>query len=148
MKGGDMIDGGLIANHPGLMAYYEVEHFLKCNMDSVKMLHIGTLSAGKTTSGRFTNSAYIFQWFFGRDPMELSISAQERATNFMLKFTLKDRLYTIDEVPAKEKANSFALDKANKRAQLLLLQTANSSFQKHARELERQGFISRKGEDQ
>ncbi len=123
-----MVDGGLVANHPGLYACIEAERFLNMDSQSYKLLHIGTMSSGITDVCKTVNSGFLTRW---RGKLfDLSISAQEAATENILKFKLgPDRYMKIDVTPPKEQVKFIALDKANPKAQQILSQQARSAYQ-------------------
>lgn len=123
-----MVDGGLVANHPGLYACIEAEQFLNMGSQPYKLLHIGTMSSGITDVCNTVNSGFLTRW---RGKLfDLSISAQEAATENILKFKLgPDRYMKIDVTPPKEQVKSIALDKANPKAQQILSQQARDAYQ-------------------
>ena len=128
LAGSYMVDGGLVANHPGLYACIEAEKFLNIGEQPYKLLHIGTMSSGITDVCKTVNSGFLTRW---RGKLfDLSISAQEAATENILKFKLgPDRYMKIDVTPPKEQVKFIALDKANPKAQQILSQQARFAYQ-------------------
>lgn len=129
LSGCYMVDGGLVANHPGYYACIEAEKYLGVSKDSYCLLHIGTMSSGVTDACRWKNSGFLPKW---RSKLfDLAISAQEAATENVIKFQLgNDRYFKIDVEPPKEQIKYIALDKASKKTQEILAQQAQSAFQK------------------
>lgn len=128
LAGSYMVDGGLVANHPGLYACIEAEKFLNIGEQPYKLLHIGTMSSGITDVCKTVNSGFLTRW---RGKLfDLLISAQEAATENILKFKLgPDRYMKIDVTPPKEQVKFIALDKANPKAQQILSQQARFAYQ-------------------
>jgi len=123
-----MVDGGLVANHPGIYACIEAEKFLGLANDSYKLLHIGTMSSGITDACASVGSGFV-KW--GGALFDLSISAQEKATENILNFKLgKERYLKIDVEPPKDQIKYIALDKAGAKSKEVLSQQATSAFQK------------------
>lgn len=122
-----MVDGGLVANHPGQYACIEAEKYLSLKSDSLRLLHIGTMSSGITSACERTGSGFLTQWR-GR-LFDLSISAQEAATENILNFELGKRYFKIDVEPPKEQIKYVALDKATEKAMDVLSQQAHSAYQ-------------------
>ena len=60
---------------------------------------------------------------------DLSISAQEGATENILNFELGNRYFKIDVEPPKEQIKYVALDKATEKAMDVLSQQAHSAYQ-------------------
>jgi patatin-like phospholipase/acyl hydrolase len=126
---GDFVDGGLVANHPGLFACIEAQQFFNINQNDIKQLHIGTLSNKCTSSGKksFLKSG-VLQW--GLKLVELTFSCQEQSVHQILKFLLKDNYYSIDEQISDIQTKSIGLDKINETAQKILIQIAGIASQR------------------
>lgn len=145
---GDMVDGGLIANHPGVFAMVEAKRFLSIREDNIRMLHIGTMSSGKTSPGGSPNFG-IVNWFWPiAKPrlIELMLSSQEMATNNVLQILLKDRYYSIDRQLTEDQAKSVGLDVHTEKACTVLRQSAEIAFQSAmGNSALRESFQTRKG---
>lgn len=137
MECGDMVDGGLIANNPALFAYIEARSFLDFQEDKMRIIHIGTMSSGISTSGKSLNSGYLAQWRFGQRLIDLFISSQERSIEYIMGFYLKDRYLSIDALPTKDIAGSIGLDIADDTAKSVLKQNAVIAFNKASKDLPR-----------
>lgn len=127
---GDMVDGGLVANHPGLFAVVEAQKFLGVQESQIHMLHIGTMTGtGPTTSGKVLNFG-IRKWLVPNPRLiDLMLSCQEKSTEFILGFMLKDRYFSVDRSPSKEQIDTIGLDKIDQEARMVLMQSAESAFQ-------------------
>ncbi len=125
---GDFVDGGLVANHPGLYACIEAEKFLKIKREKIYQLHIGTLS-GKCASclGESDLNSGLWQW--KTKLIELIFSCQTQSTEQILKFLLEDRYYSIDQTPTESQIRSIGLDQISDNSRKLLTQCANISTQ-------------------
>lgn len=125
------VDGGLIANAPGLIALHEVEHFLKVPVDAVRLLSIGTMSSKYTVDPSRNSDGGAVDWG-GGDPIEMSrrlfglaISAHETLTYYMLRQRLsEDRYMHVDDTLTDQSARSVDLDKTNPAARQILLARA------------------------
>lgn len=123
-----MVDGGLVANHPGLYAYIEAESFLSMPSEKIRLLHIGTMSSGVTGACKTKKSGFLTQW--RGNLFNLSISAQESATENILRFKMgADRYFKIDVEPPKEQVKYIGLDKATPKAREILAQQARCAYQ-------------------
>lgn len=126
---GDMVDGGLVANHPGLFAAVEARKFLGILEKQMHMLHVGTMSTGPTTSGKELDFG-IRQWLVPKPRLiELILASQEKSTDFIMGFMLGERYHSIDKPPSKEQIDTIGLDVFNEKASNVLLQSAEAAFQ-------------------
>ncbi|GHV06603.1 hypothetical protein FACS189485_15400 [Spirochaetia bacterium] len=125
---GDFIDGGIAANHPGLFAVIEAQQFLDIPLNNIYQLHIGTLSQKFTSSGKYDiYRSGLMQW--NKRIIDLLFSSQERSSDQILKFLLKERYNSIDNVVTDEQAKSIGLDKVSETSKRILTQCANVESQ-------------------
>lgn len=100
---GVFADGGLVGNAPGFFGLHEVQHFLApARSTQVRVLSIGTMSIGATVRGSASLDRGVLGW--GADLFNLVISAQESATDYMLRQSLGDRYYVIDDKTTPEQS--------------------------------------------
>lgn len=96
-------DGGLVGNAPGFFGLHEVRQFLTPDRSAqVRVLAIGTMSIGATVRGSASLDRGVLGW--GADLFNLVLSAQESATDYMLKQSLGDDYYVIDDKATPEQS--------------------------------------------
>ncbi len=117
-----MLDGGLIANSPSLIAYHESTHFLKQNPEDIKLLCVGTMGVQTTlNSDRLFNWwGYLSGWGIGSRLIEITLSANEGLHNFIAKQLLGKRFVILDEPNTPEQSKSITLDNGNDKAAQML----------------------------
>jgi predicted acylesterase/phospholipase RssA len=113
------VDGGLIANAPGLLAVHEARTFLNRDPADIHLLAIGTASSRVTADPTLSLNRGLAQW--GSKVFELTISAQESLSKFMLGHTLSKRYLDMDVVLTEAQAASVGLDRTDKAAIEVLL---------------------------
>lgn len=112
---GKFVDGGLVANAPGLLGLHEAVEYFGIDEQNVRLLSIGTMSSGRTIRGDSALDLGFMRWR-GR-LFDLIISAQESLTDSMLQHRLGDRYFRIDDVVEPDQARDISrLDKVNQGA--------------------------------
>ncbi len=112
---GKFVDGGLVANAPGLLGLHEAVKYFGVDEKDVRVLSIGTMSAGTTIRGDSALDLGFIRWR-GR-LFDLIISAQESITDSMLQHRLQDLYLLIDDSVTPDQAKDISsLDKVNDRA--------------------------------
>jgi len=130
MDNGDFIDGGLVANHPGLYAVIEAQKFLKISIDDIYQLHIGTMSNKcKSNGNKNILKSGLLQW--KSKLIDLIFSCQEQSTDQILNFMLDDRYLSIDYELSDEQARVVGIDKVDSNAKKLLLNCAEIAKQEN-----------------
>ena len=120
---GNFVDGGLIANAPGLFGLHEaVTFFPDISETNVHLLSIGTMSQGRTMSGKMDPDMGKKQW--GTRLFDLIISAQESVTDHLLAHRLQNRYLMVDVQPTLEQANDIGLNTVNESANKTLTKQA------------------------
>ncbi|WP_184504631.1 CBASS cGAMP-activated phospholipase [Rhodanobacter sp. ANJX3] len=122
------VDGGLIANAPGLIALHEMETFLGVPASNVRLMSIGTMSSKYTVDPARNREGGAVDWG-GGNPIEMSrrlfglaISAHETLTYYMLRQRLPDNRYMhVDDTITDQSARAVDLDKTDAAAQEILL---------------------------
>lgn len=93
---GVFADGGLVGNAPGLFGLHEVRHFLAPGQTvKVRVLSIGTMTIGATVRGNTNLDRGFLKW--RGSLFDLVISAQESSVDYMLKQSLGNDYFTIDD---------------------------------------------------
>jgi hypothetical protein len=93
---GVFADGGLVGNAPGLFGLHEVRTFLAPNQSArVRVLAIGTMTIGATVRGGASLDRGFGKWRGGL--FDLVISAQESSVDYMLRQSLGEDYYQIDD---------------------------------------------------
>lgn len=118
-KIGAFLDGGLIANSPGILGVHEAkQYFDQKDEDNIRVLEIGTLSSGvavtpKTLFGQRFLSRGLLTWRV--ELFRFILSAQETLSNIMMEQRLGKNFYRIDEdcVPLEQAPELRAFDKIN-----------------------------------
>ncbi len=120
---GNFVDGGLIANAPGLFGLHEaVTFFPGISESDVHLMSLGAMSQGRTMSGKTDPDMGKKQW--GTGLFDLIISAQESVTNHLLVHRLQDRYLMVDVQPTLEQANDIGLNTVNAAANKTLTKQA------------------------
>lgn len=93
---GVFADGGLVGNAPGLFGLHEIRTFLAPNQQArVRVLAIGTMTIGATVRGGASLDRGFGKWRGGL--FDLVISAQESSVDYMLRQSLGENYYQIDD---------------------------------------------------
>lgn len=125
---GDFVDGGLVANHPGYFAMIEAQKYLRQDIQNIHQLHIGTISQKfiSSSSKRILTSSFL-SW--GANLISLIFSCQEYTSDFLLKYTLGERYYSIDGETFDKQAKKIKLDAVSDESKHLLIQKAEAAIQ-------------------
>lgn len=126
------VDGGLVANAPGLVAVHEAMTFAgEPDIKKIHVLSIGTAGRGTamdpavaTDMGAFAGLKRRWPWVskgWGMRLFELTIRSQEAMSNSMLGHWLEDRHHLVDALPQPEQTDYLGLDDVSKEAQDALL---------------------------
>lgn len=103
---GVFADGGLVGNAPGLFGLHEVRNFITTDPNAkVRVLAIGTMTIGATIRGDAKLDRGIKRW--GANLFNLVISAQESSVDYILKHSLGDDYYKIDDQATPEQSLSI-----------------------------------------
>lgn len=107
---GVFADGGLVGNSPGFFGLHEAIYSLHLpKTATIRVLAIGTMSLGASISGAAKLDKGIFRW--GSKIFDLVISSQEKAFDAMLKHSLGENYYRIDDQVTPEQCQDItALD--------------------------------------
>jgi patatin-like phospholipase/acyl hydrolase len=122
------VDGGLVANAPGLIAVHEARHFLAQEIEDVYVLSIGTVTSQVTADPEVRLDRGARTW--GKKLFELTISAQETLSKSMLDHMLGDRYLDVDVLVTEDQSASVGLDVTSDAANKVLVGRANQIAQK------------------
>ena len=119
-----LIDGGLVANAPDLVAFAEVIRAGQAPPEAVRMLSIGTAGTNAAGVPRSIGRRGLLRWL-SSDLLPLVLDAQERNTIETAATILGERLLRIDTPPSPRQDAVLALDRATGDATRTLLHLAN-----------------------
>jgi uncharacterized protein len=135
------VDGGLVANAPGLIALHEAEIYLDLPPAQTRMLSIGTLSVSTEAKPTSNNEGGAVDWGAGsflktvgltERLFNLTISANEHMVDFMLRHRLGERYRIVNELVSEPaQAALIGLEKTGDGARSVL----STHALKSAREL-------------
>ncbi|MCU8069467.1 CBASS cGAMP-activated phospholipase [Shewanella sp. SM32] len=110
---GVFADGGLVGNAPGLFGLHEVKTFLAPNQDVlIRVLAIGTMTIGATVRGGANLDRGFGRWRGGL--FDLVISAQESSVDYILKQSLGNNYFQIDDKATPDQSKDVkALDRVS-----------------------------------
>ncbi len=123
MESQQYVDGGLVANAPGLLAVHEARKFLGQDQDEIHVLAIGTVTSQVTADPTNTPDRGKARW--AGSIFELTISAQESLSKFMLSHSLGQRYLDVDVLVTEAQSGSVGLDKTDAAATNVLMGRAN-----------------------
>ena len=127
---GVFADGGLVGNAPGLFGLHEVKTFLAPEQDAqIRVLAIGTMTIGATVRGGANLDRGIGGW--GSRLFDLVISAQESSVDYMLRQSLGDDYYRIDDEATPDQSKDVkSLDRVSIGATNTLKDRGNHAAQR------------------
>ncbi len=120
------LDGGIVANAPGLLGVHEARYFLEKDESTINMLSIGTMN-GDARLGSTEDLNKGTAW--GEKIFDVVTSAQENLTNYMLGHILKDSYAYINVQPIGNEGEIIGLDKTSAEAQDILIAHASQTAQ-------------------
>lgn len=134
------VDGGLVANAPGMIAVHEAMHFAEHpDVGTIHVVAVGTAARGTAMDTGVSDNMGVltawkskFPWVtrgWGRRLFELTINAQEAMSNSMLEHWITDRYHPIDSTPRPEQTEYLGLDDISPEATSTLLGQANVAGQ-------------------
>lgn len=126
---GVFADGGLVGNAPGLFGLHEIKTFLAPNQQvKIRVLAIGTMTIGATVRGGASLDRGLAKW--GSSLFDLVISAQESSTDYMLRQSLGNDYYQIDDKATPDQSKDIkALDRVSIGATNTLKDRGNHAAQ-------------------
>lgn len=127
---GVFADGGLVGNAPGLFGLHEVNTFIAPDEKKlVRVLSIGTMTIGATVRGDASLDRGFGKWRGGL--FDLVISAQESSVDYMLRQSLGNNYYLIDDKATPDQSKDVrALDRVSIGATNTLKDRGNHAAQR------------------
>lgn len=95
VAGRSLVDGGLVANAPDLVAVTETIRHLGCDLDQVRVLSIGT-AGSPHAAGVNTKAPGLLTWLVQHGLVQLTLSAQEQLAVKQSAVLLRDRYLRLD----------------------------------------------------
>jgi predicted acylesterase/phospholipase RssA len=141
------VDGGLVANAPGMMALHEGTQYFGCQDKDIHLMSVGTMSARSTVNPRRNARGGLYDWGDGnilqapRKLFGLSISVQESLSCSMIEHRLGSRYLHIDDENSDARARAVGLDITDAAAKQVLLGTAEQRSKKCAGDSRVQEFL-------
>lgn len=110
---GVFADGGLVGNAPGWFGLHEVKTFLAPDQNVlIRVLAIGTMTIGATVRGGASLDRGFGKWRGGL--FDLVISAQESSVDYMLRQSLGQNYFQIDDKATPDQSRDVkALDRVS-----------------------------------
>lgn len=139
------VDGGLVANAPGLLAVHEARKFLGQDQNDIHVLAVGTVTSQVTADPTMTMDRGKARW--AGSIFELTISAQESLSKFMLGHSLGERYLDVDVLVTEAQSASVGLDRTDEAATNVLLGRANHVAQQCFGRVEFRAFMSHKPDE-
>lgn len=127
---GVFADGGLVGNAPGFFGLHEVKTFLVPNQEAqIRVLAIGTMTIGATVRGGANLDRGFGMWRGGL--FDLVISAQESSVDYMLRQTLGNNYFQIDDKATPDQSKDVkSLDRVSIGATNTLKDRGNHAAQR------------------
>jgi len=107
-----LIDGGLIANAPDLVAISEAIRSGRADLADIKIMSIGTAAPDPGVTPGELGRRGLARWLVVGELVRLTLEAQEGLTVAQAQAILKDRLLRINALPSPGQSRVLALDRA------------------------------------
>jgi hypothetical protein len=125
-----MVDGGLVANAPELIAASKWHLRTGYPLNEIKILSIGTASPPINRLPTNTNPKGQARWL-KNGLFDLTMAAQEKLIVEQCEAIFQKNYIRIDIEPKDEQADALALDKADANATKTLKMLAQNCWEKH-----------------
>lgn len=120
-------DGGLFAVAPDQVAMHEAEHFMGVKSSAVRMLSIGSATAGYRPTEGLDDEAGAVGWLSGGRLILTLVSVQQQHVQAMMEDRLGDRYFRLD-APWPERSG-LGIDVATREAAETLVRLAHWTMQ-------------------
>jgi patatin-like phospholipase/acyl hydrolase len=138
-----IIDGGLIANAPKLLALCEGCGKLAWRIEDTYALALGTASRREGAALTSLGRPSVFSWMVRRKLFQATMAAQEVLATAQCKALLGERYLRIDREPAENQVPAIRdFDRATTQAKKTLQSLANESWNEYQGEARVRGFFS------
>jgi hypothetical protein len=126
---GKFIDGGFVANHPGLFACVEAMKYMNISIENIYQLHIGTLSQKIAAPIGLTSiRSGLSQWQFGKKIIDMIFSCQEQSTSQIVEFLLAERYCSINKTIDEKHTNKIGIDRTSNQSREFLVENASNDL--------------------
>lgn len=123
-------DGGLVANSPDACAVHEAIHFAGQQKDHIRILSIGTTSAGFGLPASLGTQLGPKEWLVNARIVNTVFGVQQQLVNFMMEHEFGDRYLRLDSDTSAEHAVDIGLDIATEERRRTLLALAQGCYQR------------------
>ena len=127
VEGRVLVDGGLIANAPDLVAVVETVRNLACPLDEVRVLSVGTAGSPQKASSAGRAPGLVV-WLLRKGLVHLTLSAQEKLAVDQCGVLLRDRYLRLDYAPSREEGAVLRLDRATDACKAALQRGAEETI--------------------
>jgi patatin-like phospholipase/acyl hydrolase len=117
---GILIDGGMIANAPDLLALTDAMSDLRAPQRDIRLLSIGTASPNEQNPEVVKGNPGHYGWIVHRRLVQATMAAQERLAVDQARILLHDKYLRIDKTPPPNDSAALDLDRADAQAIKLL----------------------------
>lgn len=122
-----LVDGGLVANAPDLVAVTESVRRLPCNLENVRVLSIGTAGGAHAVPTSIVAPG-LLDWVIRKGLVQLTLSAQEQLAVKQCYVLLRDRYVRLDHTPRESDRPYLGLNTASKKSTDALHSAAQSTI--------------------
>lgn len=123
-------DGGLVANSPDACAVHEAIHFAGQEKADIRILSIGTTSAGFGLPTSLGTQFGPKEWLVNARLVNTVFGVQQQVVDFMMKHEFQDRYVRLDSSTSAEHAVDVGLDIATEERRRTLLALAHGCYQR------------------
>ncbi|EGV51937.1 CBASS cGAMP-activated phospholipase [endosymbiont of Riftia pachyptila] len=123
----NLIDGGLVANAPDLVALTETLRHKTRSLNDIHLLSIGTASVKIDDQANPIKHSGVLGWLTRRGLVDLTLTVSERLALQQTETLLGDKLLRIDATPSAKQSKVLALDRADQKATDTLIQLATEA---------------------
>jgi hypothetical protein len=127
--GNSLIDGGIVANAPDVVAMMKSMSAFGQRPEEVRMLSIGTAGGVMGEVFRDGRSAGALKWMVARNLFGLTVGAQQELSLGLVRDLLGERYLRIDVTPDSVRAKVIALDKADSTATATLRELSRQAIE-------------------
>ena len=127
------VDGGIAANSPALMAYYEARYFLDVDPGRIRLLSVGTMGQLQTLSEKKKQkNGYLTAWGVGEKLVSMCLSSTESLHNQIVKHLLEPHQFieVDDFLTPSQSDTKIELDNSSDEAATILKGRAEHKAQR------------------
>jgi hypothetical protein len=144
LVGGEtLVDGGIIANAPELLALCEGCGRFGWRLQDTYVLSLGTASRSQGAALGSLGSPSVVSWMVRRKLFQATMAAQEVLAESQCRTLLGERYYRVDREPAQQQVAAIReFDYATKEAKETLQSLASESWNEHQSRAEFRGYFA------